>query len=197
VVRNSLLVGSKCNYGGQTMTVPDVCSFSRPILDPKTYGPGTASLEFSGIATLPPSSSMSPLCQQVLTGVQAPVMLPPGKPLFASTPGPMGTLTPQNDSLKHGNSTACQSLKNDQLGTPRPTTNCTVGAVEFTEPMPDMGSPDLSSGTVVTQGGTQATGCDMLPGGRSTAALPMLAGLGASLLVALRLRRQRSRRAGV
>ena len=197
VVRNSLLVGSKCNYGGQTKTVPDVCSFSRPILNPKTYGPGTASLEFSGIATLPPSSSMSPLCQQVLTGVQAPVMLPPGKPLFASTPGPMGTLTPQNDSLKHGNSTACQSLKNDQLGTPRPTTNCTVGAVEFTEPMPDMGSPDLSSGTVVTQGGSQATGCDMLPGGRSTTAVPLLAGLGASLLLALRLRRPRSRRAVV
>ena len=110
-------------------------------------------------------------------------------------------LKPLDRQLVTGISTVCAGLMTDQLGTPRPS-ECTLGAVEFEQPMPDMGTadlstPDLSSGTVVTQGGSQATGCDMSPGGRSTAAVPMLAGLGATLLVALRLRRQRSRRAGV
>lgn len=197
-VEHSVLIGStnQPSMMSPSQPVADICNTSRPA--PNTLVPGTALISRSVVGTIP--TGTPDRCQSLLNANLF-FIADPNKLLNSMPQQGTEVLKPLDRQLVTGISTVCAGLMTDQLGTPRPS-ECTLGAVEFEQPMPDMGTadlstPDLSSGTVVTQGGSQATGCDMNPGGRSTAAVPMLAGLGATLLVALRLRRQRSRRAGV
>jgi hypothetical protein len=198
IVKNSVLVGNTSQREpGTVVPIPDVCNTRLNTADMATQATGTVSVSMVGVLT---DAAKQRLCQPFAAAGLVSVANPNTALQMMSSPG-VNTLQPLDPALRAGEPAVCAALMTDQLGTPRPS-QCTVGAVEFEQPMPDMGSPDLatpdlSSGTLVSQGGAQATGCDMIPGGRSTAAVPMLAGLGATLLVALRLRRQRSRRAGV
>jgi len=197
-VTNSILVGSTSQKGQSPgLPIADICNTSRPNANTSLQGTGTVSSSVVGVVM---NGTVQALCQPI---DQSKLISPKTEgPVLESMPAPgVNTFRPLVQELVAGDQAVCAALIKDQLGTPRPTV-CTLGAVEFEQPLPDMGSADLgsqdlSSGTVGGQGGSQATGCDMNPGGRSTAAVPMLAGLGATLLVALRLRRQRSRRAVV
>jgi hypothetical protein len=192
-VAQSVVIGStnQPSMMSPSQPVADICNTSRPA--PNTLAPGSALISRSVVGTIP--TGTPDRCQS-LVNPNLFLVADPSKLLDSMPPQGTDILKPLDRQLVTGISTVCAGLMMDQLGTPRPS-ECTLGAVEYAAAIPDMGSPDLSSGTIVTQGGAQATGCDMSPGGQSTAAVPMLAGLGATLLVALRLRRQRSRRAVV
>jgi hypothetical protein len=197
-VKNSVLLGNTSQRGsGTPAPVADVCNTRLNTADMPTQATGTVSVSVVGVLA---DGVTQDFCQPFAAAGLVSVANPNTALQMMPSPG-VNTLQPQDPALRAGEPNVCATLMTDQLGTPRPS-KCTVGAVELEQPMPDMGSadlgsPDLSSGAVVGQGGSQATGCDMNPGGRSTAAVPVLAGLGATLLVALRLRRQRSRRAVV